>query len=179
MILVRAVVPNDRPVFLIGFMGSGKSAVGRLLADRLGRDFIDTDDLVVEREGRSIERIFREAGEAEFRRAEREALQALAGRRECVVATGGGLFLGFFERCWLREQGTTVWLDAPFSACLGRVSSGAGRPLWAAGKDPEAFRALFEKRRAAYALAAVRVDAAGSPDETAGRVLSRLGAISP
>jgi shikimate kinase len=175
----HAVARNDRPIFLIGFMGSGKSAVGRLVAERLGRDFVDTDDLVVEREGRSIERIFREVGEAEFRRLEWEALQSLEGRRQCVAATGGGLFLGFFQRSWLREHGITVWLDAPFSACLRRVGPGAGRPLWTAGKDPEAFRALFEKRRAAYALAAVRVGAAGSVAETARDVLSRLTSISP
>lgn len=179
MIPERRVARSDRPVFLIGFMGSGKSAVGRLVADRLGREFVDTDDLVVAREGRSIESIFREAGEAEFRRVEWEALQTLEGRRHCVVATGGGLFLGFFPRLWLRERGITVWLDAPFAACLRRVGAGGGRPLWTAGDDPEGFRALFEKRRAAYALAALRVGAAGPAEETAREVLSRLGWISP
>jgi shikimate kinase len=173
------VALDDRPVFLIGFMGSGKTAVGRLVASRLGREFVDTDELVAERGGRSVERIFREAGEAEFRRLEWEALRTLAGRRLCIVATGGGLFRGFPQRRWLREHGITVWLDAPFSACLRRVGPGAGRPLWTAGRDPEAFRALFEKRRAAYALAAFRVGAAGAADETAREVLSRLGSIFP
>ena len=156
MIAERAVVRAGRPIFLVGFMGSGKTTVGRRLADRLGLDFLDVDDLVVEREGRSVERIFRDSGEAAFRRAEWETLQSLDGRRGCVVATGGGVFQEAERRGWLRRRGITVWLDAPFSDCLQRVGPDAGRPLWNPTGDAEAFRALFERRRAAYALAAVR-----------------------
>jgi len=168
-------VPQDRPIFLVGFMGSGKSTVARTLAARLGWEAIDTDRLVAEREGRSIERIFRESGEGAFRRLEWEALVSLDGRRRTVVATGGGLFLAALQRKWLHERGTTVWLDASFEACLRRVGSGAGRPLWTSGEDPLALRAMFERRRATYALAAVRVPADGSADDCAGRILARVG----
>jgi shikimate kinase len=176
------VAPHDRPVFLIGFMGSGKTTVGRLVAERLGWDFLDTDDLVVEREGRSIEQIFSGSGEAGFRGAEWEAVQTLAGRRQCVVATGGGLFLEPRARRWLREQGSTVWLDVPFGECLRRVGPGAGRPLWAPEgpeDDPSAFRSIFERRRAAYALAGVRVTAGRPAREVAREVVARLGLVFP
>jgi len=174
-----AAVGDERPIFLVGFMGSGKSTVGRLLARHLGREFFDTDDLVVAREGRSIGRIFRESGESAFRRVEREALRSLDGRSGAVVATGGGLFQAAGARRWLRRHGVTVWLDAPFADCLRRVGTGTRRPLWAPGKDPGAFRASFEKRRAAYALADVRVAARGSTAEVARDVLSRLVSVSP
>jgi shikimate kinase len=170
---------DDRPIFLVGFMGSGKTTVGKRVAGSLGRDFIDTDDLVVEREGRAVERIFRESGEAAFRRAEWEALQTLDGRGGCVVATGGGLFQDAARRRWLRGRGIAVWLDAPLSECLRRVGTGSGRPLWRADGDPEAFRALFERRRATYALAAVRVPAAGPADAVAGELLVRLARVFP
>ncbi len=169
------MTPVERSVFLVGFMGSGKSAVGRLLAAALGRGFADTDDLVVEREGRPIERIFREAGEGHFRRVEWEALQSLAARPGIVAATGGGLFLGTLQRAWLRQQGITVWLDAPLEECLRRLGpAGDGRPLWAAEGDRLGFRALFERRRASYALARLRIGVGGPAREVARRVESRL-----
>jgi shikimate kinase len=175
----RTTGADGRPIFLIGFMGSGKTAVGRRVADRLGWEFLDTDELVVAREGRSIERIFNEAGEAAFRRAEWAVLRSLDGRQRCVVATGGGLFLDPRARSWLRVRGVTVWLDLPLEACRTRVGTGAGRPLWDPAGDPVAFRALFEKRRAAYALAAVRIAAEASPAEVADRLLEGLDPISP
>lgn len=156
-------------------MGSGKTAVGRALADFLGWDFIDTDELVVEREGRAIERIFEESGEGRFREAEWQALRSLAGRERAVVATGGGLFLGVRQRAFMKREGTTVWLDVPFHVVRARVGAGGGRPLWTPGEDEVAFRAFFERRRAAYALADVRVDAAaGGPVELARRIAGRV-----
>ena len=170
---------SDRPVFLIGFMGSGKSTVGRELASALSWDFTDTDDRVEQHEGRSIERIFHDSGEAAFRRAEWEALQTLDGRPRCVVATGGGLFLAARRRRWLRERGATVWLDVPLEACRRRVAGGPARPLWDPDADPLAFRALFERRRAAYALAGLRVSGSGPAEEAVRGVLEGLGLVFP
>jgi len=160
-------------------MGSGKSTVGRLVADQLGREFLDIDDLIVEREGRSIEEIFRDAGELHFRQCEWQALQSLKGRRELVAATGGGLFLGAEQRHWLRRYGTTVWLDAPLEVCVGRVPPDSGRPLWRPVDDPLGFRALFEKRRASYALANIRVAASAPPAEVGRVLLDRLRSNIP
>lgn len=157
-----ARVSRPSNLFLIGFMGAGKSAVGSVLASRLGWDLADTDRMIVDGEGRSIDRIFAESGEGYFRRVEWEALESLAGRTRSVVATGGGLFLGAAQRRWIRRHGRSVWLDAAFDAVLRRVGQGPGRPRWKSGNSVD-FRAFFEKRRAAYALADWRVDA--SPDD--------------
>lgn len=164
-----------RLVFLVGFMGSGKTAAGRALADLLGWEFADTDELVVEREGRPIERIFEESGEGRFREAEWQALRSLAARERLVVATGGGLFLGVPQRAFMKREGTTVWLDVPFAVARARVGAGSGRPLWVPNEDEVAFRAFFERRRAAYALADFRVDAsAGGPAQVARRIADRV-----
>ena len=163
----------DRPVFLVGFMGSGKSACGAALAAQLGREFVDTDAVVEARAGRSIERIFRSGDEASFRNLEREAVEALARRRNVVVATGGGAFLEAATRRLTHRRGTTVWLDVSLGEVRRRIGPGGSRPLWPA--DPLEQRILFERRRAVYALCSIRV--AGSPgdaDAVARRVSLRI-----
>jgi len=167
---------GDSPVFLVGFMASGKTTVGRLLAGELECDFADTDELVEQREGRPIDRVFAESGEGHFRRVEWEVLQGLGGLARAVVATGGGLFLGHAQRRWMIGHGRTVWLDVPLELARERVAGQSvdarARPLWDS-RDPVAQRALFERRRATYALADYRADASGSPAETV-RVVERL-----
>jgi shikimate kinase len=165
---------DERPIFLIGFMGSGKSTVGRLLAAELDWEFLDTDEVVVQQEGRSIEQIFLEKGEGYFRRVEWGALRRLGGRRRCVVATGGGLFLGALQRRWMKRHGPTVWLDVPLEDCMARIGTGTGRPLWLPS-DPTAFRALFEKRRCAYALAQIHETSLAEPGQVVRRLIDRLG----
>ena len=152
-------------------MGSGKSALGRLLAGRLRWEFLDTDRLIEEREGRSIQRIFDEDGEARFRQIESEVLETLEGRRALVVAAGGGLFLDAGNRRRLKRFARTVWLDVPFEVCASRVGEGAGRPLWNSA-DPAARRRLFDLRAPVYALAEARLRAGARPaDELVGEVL--------
>jgi shikimate kinase len=169
---------DDRPIFLVGFMASGKSTVGKALAKALGWRLLDTDDLVEEREQRSIEKIFSESGERFFRRAEAEVLRSLDDLRRAVVATGGGLFLGYDSRRWMIEHGRTVWLDVPLEAARrrveGRRSGRRGRPMWE-GNDALALRVLYENRRAVYALAEVRIDAtAGKTGEVAAHIREAL-----
>ena len=164
---MNASLEQDAPIFLVGFMGSGKSTVGRALAKRLSWEFEDTDACVERAQGRSVDEIFRQSGEGRFREAEWEALCSLAGRKRVVVATGGGLFLGVAQRAFLRAHGVSCWLDAPLDVVAARVGDGASRPLWPAD-DALARRAFFERRRAVYALATLCVDAsAGGPDELA------------
>jgi len=158
-------------------MGSGKSEVGRRVAAHLGWAFEDTDRAVERERGRSVERIFREAGEERFREAERAVLRGLSGRVAVVVATGGGLFLDRSARILMRQGGATVWLDADLDTVRSRLGSGTGRPLWNAA-DPIAVRELYERRRAVYALCRFRVDAsADTPDEVAARVLHTIRAV--
>jgi shikimate kinase len=148
----------EAPVFLVGFMGVGKSTVGRALAARLGWAFEDTDALVERAEGRTIEAIFRTSGEGRFREAEWDALSSLGGRKRLVVATGGGLFLGVAHRAFVRRHGVSCWLDAPLRVVAARLDAGASRPLWPVD-DAIARRVFFDRRRAAYALADIRIDA--------------------
>ena len=172
-----AILQDEHAIFLVGFMGSGKSTLGPLLAAELGWKAFDTDALVERREGRRIESIFRESGEPHFRRVEREVLHSLGDTQRSVVASGGGLFLGAAQRRWMWRQGRTVWLDVPLGECLQRIGTGGGRPNWTP-EEPTAFRALYERRRAVYALAQVRIrGAAEPPEETARRVLGRLDAV--
>ena len=166
-------------IYLIGFMGSGKSTVGRRLAGELRRDFHDTDRLVELAEGRTVAEIFRDSGEACFRRLEWAALQRSAENEGAVVACGGGIGLGFAQRRWLRQHGRTVWLDAPLSSVRERLQHeprAGSRPLWSAD-DLVGTRRLFERRRAAYALADLRVDASETPSVVVQRIRQAL--ISP
>ena len=155
------------PIFLVGFMGAGKSTVGRALAARLSWGFEDTDALVERAQGCSVEEIFRTAGEGRFREAEWGALCSLDGRERLVVATGGGLFLGVAQRAFLRAHGLSCWLDAPLEVVAARVGSFASRPLWPSD-DALSRRAFFERRRAVYALADICIDASrGGADHLA------------
>lgn len=160
----------DAPLYLVGFMGVGKSTVGRALAARLGWEFTDTDALVVSAEGRAVEAIFRASGEGRFREAEWDALLSLGGRKRLVVATGGGLFLGVAQRAFMRRHGVSCWLDAPLAVVAARIGAPASRPAWPVD-DALSRRAFFERRRAAYALADFRIDASrGVADDLAGSI---------
>jgi shikimate kinase len=146
----------DSPIFLVGFMGCGKTTVGKQLADQLGWAFADTDQLVEQRTGKSIAEIYRESGEAAFRSEESAVLATLADSSRMVVATGGGLFGVRAARRLMQATGRTVWLDLGFETTMLRVGEGTERPLWRTG-DPTAMRALFDRRRAVYALADLKI----------------------
>ena len=164
-------------VYLVGFMGSGKSEVGRCLAEKIGWAFEDTDEIVETLEGRTIERIFAESGEERFRDAERRVLGEVSARKKRVVATGGGMFLRVQRRVSMRETGVIVWLDASLESIRERLGTGEGRPLWS-HREPIAMRALYEKRRAAYALADFRVDASiADPAAIATRILAGVQSV--
>ena len=174
---MRPGIGPDAPIFLVGFMGSGKTAVGRALARTLSRSFQDTDDLVEAAAGSTIEEIFRERGEGRFREMEWDALREAAAMDRTVIATGGGLFLGVVQRAVIRSRGVSIWLDAPFDVIALRLRDEATRPLWI-GADELERRAMFERRRAAYALADAAVDAGhGTVVEVAARVESRLRSL--
>lgn len=135
---------------LVGMMGSGKSSVGRRVAEALDRPLLDTDTLVEERTGRSVRQLFEDGGEAGFRRAETEAVAVAAGWPEpAVIAAAGGAVLAPANREALSEAGTVVWLSATVATLLGRVRTGGHRPLL--GDDPEpVLRRLVEERTPVY-----------------------------
>ena len=174
----REPVPDSRIVFLVGFMGAGKTSVGRALSRRLGLSFEDLDDRIENREGKAIEQIFRESGEAEFRRAETAALRELLGELQPspgVVALGGGAFAQADNAALIEESEVlTVFLDAPVEELLRRCErEQKERPLQ---QNPQQFFDLYEKRRQAYMRAALRVETSGKDiDTVAAEVACSLG----
>ena len=150
-------MPAPRNVILVGFMGAGKSTVGRMLARRLGRCFVETDAMITAREGRSIPEIFADRGEPYFRQLEAEVLEALTDKRGHVVATGGGFPCepGVMER--LLHMGTVVWLAADFEAVYARANRIGGRPMLA-GRSADDAAALYRVRQEFYRHAHLALD---------------------
>lgn len=163
-------------LILVGFMGAGKSSVGRLLARKLGRCFVETDDMITAREGRSIPEIFAEQGEAYFRELEEEALRLLRLKDHDVIATGGGLPCRDGRPDALRALGTVVWLAGDFATLYERALQSGDRPMLA-GRSREEVEALHRARLPYYRQANVTVDTGGlGPDQVAARVLQALSA---
>ena len=161
-------------VILVGFMGAGKSACGRLLARRLGRCFVETDDMIVGRDGRPIPEIFRQDGEETFRRLEAEAVQALGLKSDDVIATGGGLPCREGRMEALRALGTVVWLRGDREDLLARARRGGQRPMLD-GRSPAEIDALYRARESYYAQAHLTVDTAGQTiDQVVQRVVAAL-----
>jgi shikimate kinase len=159
-------------IFIVGFMGAGKTTVGQALAAALGRQFADLDALIERREGQSIREIFESRGEPEFRRIEREAIIACREMRETVIALGGGAYIDEANRALLREIGVTVWLDCPLEICLRRISGDPTRPLL---RSAEEMRRLFAERRPAYAMADLVIETGDRPpDDLAAEIIELL-----
>jgi len=149
----RVSVPHQN-IVLIGFMGSGKSTIGRLIAGRLGFQFVDTDALVVQRAGCEIAEIFQRDGEAGFRDHETAALESLTHRDRCVIATGGGVIVRERNRELLRELGLVVLLHASEDAIFERVSRNSKRPLLQTENPRQTLANLLAARRPLYEAAA-------------------------
>jgi shikimate kinase len=120
-----------RNIVITGFMGVGKTVAGRLVAERLGRPFVDMDTIIVEREGRSISEIFAADGEPYFRRLETALCRELAARRGLVIATGGGTLVNADNLAVMAETGLVVCLDCAPEILLQRIPPDGTRPLLA------------------------------------------------
>ena len=162
-------------VYLVGFMASGKSTVGQLLATELGWRFADLDNDIEAREQTPISQIFTERGEPEFRRIEHECLEARVAEvrsvQPLILALGGGAFVQQNNRDLIAKAGISIWLDCPFELVEQRVAGFTHRPL---AKDPQAFRNLFEERKAVYALADYRIAIEGDDAAQAVRAIMDL-----
>ncbi len=160
-------------IYLTGFMGTGKSTIGRMLADRLGWDFVDLDAAIEAAEQTTIAQLFETQGEPEFRRIEREMLKKIVQRIErgmpSVVALGGGTFVQEQNASLVNEHGISVWLDCPVEILHARIDEAESRPL---ARDPERFRSLYHERQAAYGRANHRVSSDCEWEEAVDAILA-------
>jgi len=161
---------------LAGFMGSGKTTIGALLARQLAWRFIDLDDRIEEAAGLRIPEIFERLGETAFRQIEAEQLRAALGRalennESLVLALGGGTYAQSGAPEFLRAASIPViWLDSPIQVLLARCTTMTGRPMF---RDEASFRALYAQRLPSYQQADYRVDSSGEPALVVAEILGR------
>jgi shikimate kinase len=163
-------------IFLVGFMGAGKTTVARLLAERLGRPSIDVDDLIGAEAGRSVRDIFDDEGELAFRALESAALLSLESAEPSVIACGGGIVLSDANRSTLKRLGCVVYLKVSAGETLARVGSDGTRPLLSGPGGVLAATRLLEAREALYAAVAdISVDTVGlTAEQVADKVAAAI-----
>ena len=167
---------KDLPLlYLVGFMGSGKTTVGSRLADLLGWGFVDLDAEIEKRTGSKIRDIFRSEGEAYFRRIEHEELRRVSTLHHLVVALGGGAFCTADNERVVRATGASVYLVAPAEVLYERCAGDGSRPLFT---TREAMEDLLERRRPLYERANVRIEVGRLDVEDAARAILRALAAS-
>ncbi|MFC3703953.1 shikimate kinase [Devosia honganensis] len=166
---------NGRPVVLVGMMGAGKTTVGRRLASRLGRQFIDSDEEIERAAQMTIPEIFEQRGEAEFRAGEMRVIARLLKENDLVLATGGGAFVNPETRALVRAGAVSVWLKADIDILFERVSRRSNRPLLKTADPRATLEKLIAERYPIYAQADVTVISRDVPqDNVAGDVVAAL-----
>lgn len=155
----------NKPVVLIGLMGAGKSTVGRRLAQTLSREFVDSDDAIVEAAACSISDIFAIHGEAIFRDLEKRVIYRLLDGNELVLATGGGAWMQAHIRERIKEKAISIWLRADLEVLYDRVARRNHRPLLEMGDKREILQKLIDERYPTYAEADITVDSGDGPHE--------------
>jgi len=163
---------NADKIYLVGFMGAGKTTVARALGRRLGWPVEDIDERIEARERRSVAAIFAQNGESYFRQQERQALSELLPQRQIVIATGGGTFAEPDNRALMLADGTVVWLDIPLPRVLERVPADGRRPL---ASDRTQMEQLYARRRLTYAEAHLRIDGTEPVPDVVARLLEFVG----
>ena len=156
-------------------MGTGKSEVGKLLAQRLQREFFDTDTVIEQVTGQLIARIFAEKGEAHFRELEKQVIRQVCQKHELVIATGGGAIVNMDNAICLQESGTVICLTASPETIVQRVQGNRDRPLLQ-GEDPlTKIRSLLTVRAEAYARADITIDTSSlNPSEVVEMILAQV-----
>src|SRR5262245_3731106 len=169
-----AIPESQSAIFLLGFMASGKSTVGPVLAAKLGLEFIDLDLVIEAKAGCAIAELIAREGEELFRQIETETLCEAVLRGAAVIAPGGGAIMREENRELMSRHGVTVWLDAPFKLCWRRIQKdGATRPL---APDEATARARYEGRLALYRQASIHIpiNKSHSPDYISDTIIGKL-----
>ncbi|MFB3069022.1 MAG: shikimate kinase [Acidobacteriota bacterium] len=148
----------ERHIYIVGFMGSGKSTIGPILAGEMDRPFYDLDELIEKEQERSISDIFESQGEAFYRQLESHKLFQSKHFMPCVMALGGGTFASKFNRDFISKHGLSVWLKIPIQLARERCRDSQHRPL---AKDPARWESLFNLREPDYSLANIQVEVQG------------------
>ncbi len=176
---VRELIQNlgKKSIILVGMMGCGKTAIGRVTANYLGLPFFDADEEIEKAAGMSVSDIFSNYGEAEFRAGERKVIVRLLTENQSVLALGGGAFMTEETRASIADKGISVWLRADPEILFARVMRRPGkRPLLQTGNPREILSELLEKRKPFYEMADLVVDTSvGSKIITRDRVIATLG----
>ena len=158
---------KPRNIVLAGFMGTGKTTVGQLVAAELGWPFVDADDVIVERAGMPVPEIFAQFGEPHFRQIEREVCRELAARERVVIATGGGMLVDPANRDCMMESGLVICLSAAPETLESRLAGDDNRPLLRGD-----WRGLLERRREAYAAIPNQIDTSErTPEQVAAEIV--------
>ena len=166
---------GGRPIVLVGMMGAGKTTVGRRLATRLGRRFLDSDEEIEKAAQMTIPEIFAQRGEAEFRAGESRVLSRLLKENDVVLATGGGAFVNLETRALIKSGAVSVWLNADLDVLFERVSRRSNRPLLKTADPKATLQKLIEDRYPIYADADLTVLSRDVPqDSVAADVISAL-----
>ncbi|MBQ5318154.1 MAG: shikimate kinase [Oscillospiraceae bacterium] len=162
-----------KSIYLCGFMGCGKSTIGKILARKNGCGFIDMDDYIVEREEMTIPQIFSEKGEQYFRSTETAVIRELS-KKNAVIACGGGAMLKKENAEIASENGIVVYIEIPFDVCYNRISGDANRPL-VVNNTKEQLEEIYNGRVPVYkSHSTVTVDGVGSADEIAERICNAI-----
>jgi len=172
------VSTSQSPIFLLGFMASGKSTVGPVLAAKLDRRFVDLDRVIEAKVGCAIVEFIMREGEERFRELETETLREAASQQGTIIAPGGGAITREENRELMSRLGITVWLDAPFELCWRRIQNdGATRPL---APDELTAKARYEGRLALYRQSSIRIpiDQSHSPDDISEIIINRLREVA-
>lgn len=165
------------PLFLLGFMASGKTTVGRALAARLGVPFVDLDEEIERAAGCTIAQYIQQHGEAAFRQLEAACLQQTARQEAAVISLGGGAFTQATNQELIARSGVSVWLNAPFSLCWERIQRDAVvRPL---APNEEEARARFQQRIPIYERAQIHITVTGdaAPESLADEIFKQIQRI--
>ena len=167
-----------KPIFLLGYMGCGKTTVGKNIAGKMGLEFLDTDDLIEKKHRQTIAEIFSEVGENQFREMERKMLHNIVDYNDCIISTGGGMPCFFDNLALMNENGTTIFLDVSIEELVHRLYyKGNKRPLLQGKNEQQLYEYIkksIEERLPFYSQAQIRISA-DNTNATIDRILQLLG----